>query len=188
MKEAILLILGTVFGYFGHIGQARYTHKQQQKADDVAQVKALHAGFIKLRDLGEERREASKMATALEAEVVLLRNAKLRKRVLLDLGYVRDLSIAANDPGRARKVWTQDVVDCCAATARGDRLPEPGSDYETQLFLAERRALKLAPSMALIAAALAANPELDALVEERDAWEKRRRARAGWRRILFWHQ
>ncbi|MEU0787193.1 hypothetical protein ABZ341_37265 [Streptomyces sp. NPDC006173] len=188
MGEATLLLLGAVFGYFGHVGQARYTHKQQQKADDVAQAKSLHSGFIKLRDLGEERREAMKLTAALESEVVLLRNAKLRRRVLLDLGYIRDLSVAAKDPGHARKVWTQDIVDCLAATARGDRLPAPEEAYDTQLFLVNRRVMRLAPALAPIFAAIAASPEVAALAEERAAWERRRRARAGWRRVLFWNQ
>lgn len=169
----------------GHIGQERYTHKQQQKADDVAQVKDLHAEFIKMRDLEGERREAEEMAAALERQVALLRNAKLRERVLLDLYYVRDLSVAAPNSGRARETWTQDIVDCLAATARGDRLPEPSNNYNTQLFLAERRVLRLAPSLARIVPAIAADPELAALAEERKAWEKRRRKRTGWRRILF---
>jgi hypothetical protein len=188
MGEAILLVLGTVLGYLGHIGQERYTHKQQLKADDLAQVKALYVEFMKLRDLGDEPREARGMATALEARVVLLRNAKLRERVLLDLRNVRDLSIAANNPGRARTAWIEDVVDCLAAAARGDRLPEPGNDYKAQLFLAERRVMKLAPALAPLFAAMAADPEVAALAKERDAWEKRRRRRTGWRRILFWHQ
>jgi len=192
MGEAILLVLGAVLGYFGHVGQERYTHKQQQKADDVAQVKALHAEFIKLRDLRGEGRDAMQMASALEGQVVLLRNAKLRKRVLLDLDYVQNAIVItpSGEPRDARQVWTQDALDCLAAVARGNRLPEPGRDYTTQLFYLHRSGMKLAPALLQFAAALnaavAADPEIAALVEERNAWEKQRRVRTGWRRILFW--
>ncbi|MFD4525063.1 hypothetical protein ACFWP7_14315 [Streptomyces sp. NPDC058470] len=188
MGEAVLLILGAVLGYFGHVGQERYTHKQQQKADDVAQMKALHAEFIKLRDLWGDQRQALHMASTLEGQVALLRNAKLRKRVLLDLDYARDAIVItpADERQRARKVWTQDALDCLAAVARGSRLPEPGDDYNTHLFFLDRMGARLAPSLSRITDALAENPELVALVEERNAWEKRRRAHTGWRRILFW--
>ncbi|WP_329620124.1 hypothetical protein OG357_05915 [Streptomyces sp. NBC_01255] len=187
MMELVVAVVAGAVGYLGHVGQERFTHKQQQKTDDVAQIKALHAELLSLRDWEGTWHEAGEQASKLEGQAVLLRDAKLRKRVVDDLGYVQDapLMVGRTKPRHNQKVWTQDALDCLAAAARGDRLPEPSHEYNTQLFYLEKTAKNIAAGLEPFAKAMSTDPEIAAIAQERRVWEEQRRERKGWRRILI---
>ncbi|MEV7565477.1 hypothetical protein [Streptomyces tanashiensis] len=187
MMELVLAVVAGALGYLGHVGQERFTHKQQQKTDDVAQMKALHSELLSLRDWEGAWHEAGELAGRLEGQAVFLRDAELRKRVVDDLGYVQDaaLMVGRTTPRHNQKVWTQDALDCLAAAARGDRLPEPSHAYDTQLFCLEKTAKKIAAGLEPLAKAMSTDPEIAAIAQERRVWEEQRRERKGRRRILI---
>lgn len=186
-----MLGLATVLGYFGHVAQAGYARKHQGKAEELAKIQALYQELITLRDLDGHPRTAIEPATRLLADAALLRNAKLRQRVTDNLEMVREfhfLRLGGHSSIEVRKVWVQDALDSLAAVARGDRLPQPSSEFENQLFSLDRMGAKLAPSVAVLAEALKHFPEIDERQKERAAWTKKRRAQQRRRRLLFWRR
>ncbi|MFE7463092.1 hypothetical protein ACFU6R_03170 [Streptomyces sp. NPDC057499] len=192
MNEALMWLMttggGGVVGYFANTAQARYVRKQQRRADDVALMKSLHQKLVELRDHREaEPGDVREIAARLESEAALLRHAKLRERVTLDLQRVRDLwmlPLGGTPPRDTQRVWTQDALDAIAAIARGDRLPEPDREYVNQLFFLEREMDRLNPHLERLIEAASSSPGSAELLAERAAWDARRRASRGWRRYI----
>jgi hypothetical protein len=183
-------VVGLVLGYFGHVLQERYTRKHQHLVDDRALMQDLHRKLVEQRESRDRPEEVTQACKLLESEAALLRHAKLRKRVIENLKHV-DLYWATarrGYPRDAQNVWIQDSLDALAAAARGERLPDPSSQYEDQLFRLHRVGRKLAPGVTVIAAGIArmaeSDPEFVALRRERAAWEAERRAKSGWRRFI----
>lgn len=186
-----MLVLAAVLGYFGHVAQAAYTRKHQGKAEELAKIRALYQELIALRDLEGHPRAAIGPTNRLLTDVALLRNTKLRQRVTDDLEMVEELyflRLGGSSPIDVRKVWVQDALDSLAAVARGDRPPQPSSEFENQLFSLDRVGAKLAPSVAVLAETLKQSPEFAERQKERAVWTKKRRAQQRRRRLLFWRR
>jgi hypothetical protein len=190
MNEILVAVVTAIaigpVGYFAHVAQERYGRKHQHQADDIALMKELHRKLVEQRERRARPQEVAKACLLLESEAVLLRHAKLRKRVIEDLGRTEDLWMLTEggSPRDRQNVWIQDALDALAAIARGERLPKPSSKYDTQLFYLDRAGRKLAPAIQGVAARLLSVPGVTALSEERAAWEAERRAKRGWRRFI----
>ncbi|MFF5955240.1 hypothetical protein [Streptomyces luteogriseus] len=187
----ILVAVVTAFaigpvGYFAHVAQERYGRKHQHQADDIALMKELHRKLVEQRESRARPQEVARACLLLESEAVLLRHAKLRKRVIENLACTEDLWMLTQGGSQRdrQNVWIQDALDALAAIARGERLPKPSSKYDTQLFYLDRAGSKLAPAMQEVAVRLCSLPGVTALSEERAAWEAERLAKRGWRRFI----
>ncbi|PPS73430.1 MULTISPECIES: hypothetical protein [Streptomyces] len=92
----ILVAVVTAFaigpvGYFAHVAQESYGRKHQHQADDIALMKELHRKLVEQRESRARPQEVARACLLLESEAVLLRHAKLRKRVIENLACTEDL-------------------------------------------------------------------------------------------------
>lgn len=119
----------------------------------------------------------------LAPEAALLRNRKLRRRVLEATSSLQTFWITTppeNTVESVRTVWAEDAIACCQAALRGDRLP--GHEVELQLHLFAFREV-LDRSMRGLSEALAdyvADPALIARQRAFKRWQAKQRP--FWRR------
>ncbi|MFJ1887166.1 MULTISPECIES: hypothetical protein [unclassified Streptomyces] len=139
MMEAVLLVLGAVLGYGGHWAQTALDRRHKRKDADEERISELLTKLFEIRDLkgddtGSQGRD---LAERLAPEAALLRNRKLRRRVMEATSSIQTFWIIASPEDTVESVrtaWAEDAIACCQAALRGDRLPGHAVELQFHLF------------------------------------------------------
>ncbi|MER6294923.1 hypothetical protein [Streptomyces althioticus] len=183
-------ILGAALvGYVGFRLQAAYERRQESKRQVREAARALSQGF-KDYLVGPDRPFAR--LTELGHAVALIPHRKLRERLEWDLDHLRSAELNSQDPQLTQNLFGRDAMDCAAAAARGDRLPDPPEDVQFHLFqlvIREAENPRLPPGA--IDMGPGEEPEVDAELLAFHEW-RRRTFRGPWRissrhRVLLRH-
>ncbi|MFD7231218.1 hypothetical protein [Streptomyces sp. NPDC059881] len=176
MTTWLLPIFTALIGYGAHWAQAGLARRHKRMDTDEERAEGMRSKLLEIRDLtGDDANvQGRKLAAQLMTDAALLRNKKLRQRVTEDLSAICIFWTETGQDPRVsswRHAWTQDAIDCCHATLRGDRLPRRGSLVQMHLFDASQAAERNSSRLNEQLAELATRPDLVARQQAFLRWQ-----------------